>query len=83
MRWRVRLGELRVGLKLNRPQAERRQDPRERPLSHDIGAVCAGMAAAEGPLGFAQVRTQDELEELKAAFPAADGQYPVFYQPTW
>jgi hypothetical protein len=80
---KIRLGELRVGLKLNRQRRERMEEPRERPLSHDIGSICAGMAASAAPLGYSHVTTQSELDQLRCTFPAADCQYSVFYQPTW
>ena len=43
----ARVGELRLGtgIRLNRPKSERESDPRETPLSHDIGSVVAGIAA--------------------------------------
>lgn len=37
--------ELRVRLPVNRPFEEREKDPRVRPLSQDIGTICAGLAA--------------------------------------
>lgn len=42
---RVNCREIRVGLPVNRPQEERIMNPRERPLSEDIGTLCAGLAA--------------------------------------
>jgi len=37
--------EIRVQLQVNRPSEERQKDPRDRPLSEDIGRLCAGIAA--------------------------------------
>jgi len=42
---KVNCREIRVGLAVNRPEEERINDPRERPLSEDIGILCAGLAA--------------------------------------
>lgn len=45
--WAVRVAELRLGqgLQLNRRATERERDPRKTPLSRDIGAVVASIAA--------------------------------------
>jgi len=32
-------------MRLNRPAQERKLDPRETPLSHQLGTLCAGLAA--------------------------------------
>ena len=37
--------EVRVGLPVNRSEEERLKEPRDRPLSEDIGDLCAGLAA--------------------------------------
>merc|ERR1712238_598123 len=37
--------ELRIRLPVNRPTEERENEPRERPLSEDIGTLCAGLVA--------------------------------------
>ena len=42
----LKVAEVRVGLKFNRSVEERREEPRDTPLSHDIGTICAGLAAA-------------------------------------
>jgi len=41
---RVNVRELRVRMAVNRPEGERADDPRDRPLSEDVGALCAGLA---------------------------------------
>jgi len=41
---KINVRELRVQLGINRPEEERREDPREVPLSSQIGDLCAGMA---------------------------------------
>lgn len=54
--------ELRIGLQVNRPNRE--QDPRDRPLSEDIGDVCAGMVAKSDEGKLIRMETQDDLEDL-------------------
>ena len=48
--WKLRVGELHLGekLRLNRPPQEREKDPRQTPLSHEVGRVVAGLAANGG-----------------------------------
>ena len=41
----VNIREIRLRLEVNRPMEQRKAEPRERPLSSDIGKLCAGMAA--------------------------------------
>jgi NAD(P)-dependent dehydrogenase (short-subunit alcohol dehydrogenase family) len=67
----VRVSELRVDLKIDRPAAERALDPRERPLSADLGELCAGIAAgppAEGG-GLHKLDAMEHVHLLKARFP--------------
>ena len=68
-KWGVRVGELRLGdeLEMNRPKAEREAAPRSSPLSHDIGAVVAGIAA-KGKGGQVAAMDLFELELLKQKF---------------
>lgn len=40
----VNIREVRISLDVNRPPEEREAEPRERPLSTDIGALCTGLA---------------------------------------
>ena len=47
-------------------QAERESEPRERPLSHTIGSVVAGMAA-KGAGGLVQADDMPELLRLEQA----------------
>jgi len=42
---KVNCREVRVELAVNRPEGERELDPRPRPLSDDIGTLCAGLAS--------------------------------------
>ena len=42
---KVNCREVRVELAVNRPEEERKRDPRPRPLSDDIGTLCAGLAS--------------------------------------
>ena len=67
--WKARVGELRLGpgLRLNRSKSEREADPRETPLSHDIGRVAAGIAA-KGTGGLVQAADLFEFELLKQQY---------------
>lgn len=65
----VRVNELRLGdgIRLNRAAAEREAEPRERPMSQDIGEVVAGLAASsEG--GYVPAADLFELDLLKTKF---------------
>lgn len=64
--------EIRVGMPLNRPEEERLKDPRERPLSHDIGDLCAGLISSGSKMdgGLIQFQSQEELEKNLAEFNA-------------
>ena len=78
----VKLREVRVGLKFNRRRAERLADPRERPLSHDLGAICAGIAASDerGVRPTHMLAAKDDCDLLKARFPVADQGYSVYFR---
>lgn len=64
--------EVRVGLPVNRSMAERANEPRDRPLSEDIGDLCAGVAASgevmKGEL--ITINSQSELEDNLIKFNA-------------
>ena len=68
----VRVSELRLGpgMRLNRPSAERESDPREKPLSQDIGRVVAGIVA-RGDSGLLQATDKFEFEMLKQKYAIA------------
>ena len=76
----LRVGELRVNLRFNRPATERAADPRETPLTHDIGAICAGVAASADEAGYLELNTQFEVTGLRDRFPARDMPYPVYFR---
>jgi len=69
---KVTCRELRVGLAINRSEEERLMKPRERPLSEDIGDLCAGLANAgdvkDGDL--IKVEFQEALEKYLIEFNA-------------
>lgn len=69
-KWNIRVGELRLGdgLRLNRSASERESDPRHRPLSRDVGAVVAGMAAGKSDGGCVAAADVFELEMLKTRY---------------
>ena len=78
----ARVNELRLGegLQINRPAGERERAPRPRPLSHDIGDIVAGMAAASAGGGLCgghagpvcvSASSPTELEELRSQYEAA------------
>ena len=77
----LRMAELRVGMQLARDAADRWKDPRETPLSHDIGAVCAGIAASEASAGLLTADNQEEMKQLKADYPVANVGYSVYFAP--
>uniref|UniRef100_A0A7S4ESW7 Ketoreductase (KR) domain-containing protein n=1 Tax=Chrysotila carterae TaxID=13221 RepID=A0A7S4ESW7_CHRCT len=83
--WPVRVSELRVGLRLNRPASERAIDPRETPLSNDIGEIVAGIAAAAPTTHEANelytVSDSDEVQKMKQRFPVATIGYSVYFRP--
>jgi len=62
---------------------ERLQEPRETQLSHDLGMVCAGIAATPGAqgTGFFQLDSADDIAALKERFPANDEPYDVYFTP--
>ena len=76
----IKLREVRVGMKFNRKRAERLADPRERPLSHDLGAICAGIAASDerGPQPTHMLEAKEDCDTLRERFPVADKGYPVY-----
>lgn len=65
--------EIRIGLPVNRPEQERVRKPRPRPLSEDIGDLCAGVACS--PMGkkhgeLMYVDSQNSLEKFLIEFNA-------------
>lgn len=62
--------ELRVGLPINRSEEERTKEPRERPLSEDIGDLCAGLTstATENNGVLYEVNSQESLENYLVQF---------------
>jgi hypothetical protein len=74
---RASLAQVRVELDIDRPDEARKADPRPSPLSHDLGAIVAGIAA--GPAGAAKgLHTIAELADvaaLRERFPAMDEPY--------
>jgi len=69
---KVAVREVRVGLQVNRSEEERKKEPRLRPLSEDIGDLCAGLASAgdkmgNGLIGFeSQQALEEQLNEYKS-----------------
>jgi len=69
--------EVRVGLHANRSEEERRLEPRERPLSQDIGTLCAGLAASstvkeEDNGALIKIESQNHLNDLLTQYRAVD-----------
>eukprot|EP00555_Chaetoceros_dichaeta_P010036 CAMPEP_0198262090 /NCGR_PEP_ID=MMETSP1447-20131203/10653_1 /TAXON_ID=420782 /ORGANISM="Chaetoceros dichaeta, Strain CCMP1751" /LENGTH=281 /DNA_ID=CAMNT_0043950205 /DNA_START=26 /DNA_END=871 /DNA_ORIENTATION=- len=62
---KVAVREVRVGLQVNRSEEERKKSPRERPLSEDIGNLCAGLTCAGDKMDgeMIEVESQQALEE--------------------
>ena len=71
----MRMNEVRLGLRFNRSVDSL-------PLSHDVGHICAGLAAApHTPNVLHCVNSQEDIAELKRSFPAQDKGYPVYFSP--
>eukprot|EP00966_Prymnesium_polylepis_P308220 7122687-Prymnesium_polylepis.1 len=68
-------------MRFNRPLAERLEEPRGSPLSHDVGAICAGIASQPQHAGGLHViDSAGSIEELKARFPSVDQPYAVYFR---
>jgi NAD(P)-dependent dehydrogenase (short-subunit alcohol dehydrogenase family) len=69
---KIRCREIRVEMNINRPTMERIHSPRNRPLSEDIGDLCAGLASHldipydEGSL--IRLSSQEELERYMVKY---------------
>ena len=74
---KVTVAELRVQLEIDRDPEKQRADPRERPLSHELGALVAGIAVS--PVGAAAgihtLATAADVSALRARLPALDEPY--------
>jgi len=70
----MRVSEIRVNMTINRPAQQRAQDPRERPLSADLGELCAGLAANPSRENgdFHTLEAQEDIGLLKTRFPCPD-----------
>lgn len=81
----LKVSEVRVGLRFNRTVEERRAEPRDQPLSHDVGTICAGLAAARGHDEWANalhpLNSNEDVLEAKRVFPASDKAYATFFSP--
>ena len=80
----LKVAEVRVGLRFNRTKEERRAEPRDAPLSKDVGRICAGIAAAPGDDWVNALHSLDSSESVsraKGAFPVLDEPYATFYSP--
>ena len=82
----LKVAELRVNLGINRPADERAADPRERPLSLDIGAIVAGVAADPEPKGvfsssFLELTTNADVTAMRERFPVRDAAVRSTYGP--
>ena len=66
---------MRVGVRFNRSIDSE-------PFSHDLGRICAGLAAAPKTANALHaVDSQDDVDSLKASFPVVDRGYPVYFTP--
>jgi len=70
---KVACREVRVGLPINRSEEERSKEPRERPLSEDIGDICAGVISSGNKMdgGLINLDSQEALENNLIAFNAS------------
>jgi len=64
-RSKVAVREIRVGLQVNRPETEKKKEPRLRPLSEDIGDLCAGLVSSGNKMdgGLIELGSQEALEQ--------------------
>ncbi len=65
--------EVRVSLPINRSMEDRSREPRQRPLSEDIGDLCAGVASSGGTTlkgDLLNIDSQEELEDFLIKFNA-------------
>ena len=81
----LRVSEVRVGMRFNRSVEERRSEPRANPLSHDVGTIAAGLAAAADHEGWQNalhsLDAQADVEGTKASFPVVDKAYAKYFSP--
>lgn len=72
----VNFREVRLRLEVNRPMEQREAEPRERPLSSDIGRLCAGMVANPEGMDDAgkliEVPDHETMESLLSQYCGAD-----------
>ncbi|CAK0841760.1 unnamed protein product, partial [Prorocentrum cordatum] len=71
----VRVEELQLNLEIDRLAKERELDPRPTPLSHDIGTICAGMAAnAKGWRhgGLHELNSNWDILMMKTRYPSEE-----------
>ena len=61
----VRVNEIRLGMQVNRSDAERMAAPRARPLSLDLGSLCSYIAEAQIDRGHRmRINTNADLDDL-------------------
>jgi len=79
----VRVAEVRVALKIDRPARERALDPRARPLTADLGELCAGLAASssQDSVGLHTIDSMEHVLRLWAKFPCPPA--VAVSQPLW
>jgi len=80
----LKLNEVRVGLRFNRPREERLAEPRDPPLSQQLGRICAGIATAPSAAvenALHEINSPADLEALHARFPTSDKGYSVYFSP--
>ena len=73
------VSEVRVQLQVMRPLAERKAEPRGTPLSHELGAIVAGIAGtAKGEAADCHViERAEDVARLRARFSVMDEPYEV------
>lgn len=80
----VRMAEVRVALKIDRSAHERALDPRARPLTADLGELCAGLAASssQDSVGLHTIDSMEHVLRLWAKFqcpPAREVSQPLWH----
>jgi hypothetical protein len=78
------IAEVRVRLKLDRSPEERQADPRSSPLSHDLGAIAAGLAGSltGDAAGLHTIEKMSDVAAMRERFPSLDEPFAVHASST-
>ncbi|KAL1511313.1 hypothetical protein AB1Y20_006118 [Prymnesium parvum] len=77
----VTVSEVRLNMRFNRPLEERLDDPRDEPLTHNLGSICAGIASSPSKAGgLHTIDSQRDIEALQGRFPTVEKPYGVYFR---